>query len=57
MIDNAAEFAVDSLDPEDPEPAADAQFPPSGELPLEAADEGDAVEQSRVVPLDEDEYR
>ncbi|MDH6114838.1 hypothetical protein P3T36_001189 [Kitasatospora sp. MAP12-15] len=60
MSDNATEFAVESLDPEDPEadlPASQA-VPPLSELPLDAAaDEGDAVEQSREVPVDEDEYR
>ncbi|MFI9270912.1 hypothetical protein ACIGXM_09410 [Kitasatospora sp. NPDC052896] len=58
MTDNAAEFAVDSLDPEEPEPVPVEEPPSRDELPLDAAaDEGDAVEQSREVPVDEDEYR
>ncbi|MDH6132114.1 hypothetical protein P3T37_001499 [Kitasatospora sp. MAA4] len=60
MSDYAAEFVAESLDPEDLEadaPAAET-VPPLDELPLSAAaDVGDAVEQSREVPVDEDEYR
>lgn len=55
----------ESLDVEAPEADAaeqDTELNPSGDDPLtpvgqrEAAD-GDAVEQTRVVPLDEDDYR
>ncbi|GAB2742533.1 hypothetical protein [Kitasatospora kifunensis] len=57
MTDNAAEFVVESLDPEDPEPDIDEQLPPRADQPLNAAaDEGDAVEQSRQVPVGDDEY-
>ncbi|MFF7633677.1 hypothetical protein ACFZB9_11070 [Kitasatospora sp. NPDC008050] len=57
MTDNAAEFAVESLDPEDPDSDADEELPSPADLPLNAAaDEGDAVEQRRPVPVDEDEY-
>ncbi|MFE9424048.1 hypothetical protein ACFYNO_13910 [Kitasatospora sp. NPDC006697] len=57
MTDNATEFAIDSLDPEDLETGADAPLPPRSDLPLDAAaDVADAVEQTRQVPVDDDEY-
>ncbi|MGF1431275.1 hypothetical protein [Kitasatospora sp. LaBMicrA B282] len=57
MTDNAADFVVEELDPEDLESGADEQLPPRGELPLEAAaDVADAFEQTRQVPVDDDEY-
>ncbi|WP_035803032.1 hypothetical protein [Kitasatospora mediocidica] len=60
MSDYAAEFVAESLDPEDLEaetPVGEA-VPALDELPLAAAaDVADAVEQSREVPVDEDEYR
>jgi hypothetical protein len=58
MTDNAAaDFVVDSLDPEDPEPPTDDVVQSLGEHPLAStADEGDAFEQSREVPVDDDEY-
>jgi hypothetical protein len=57
MTDNATEFAVDSLDPEDLESGADESLPPRAELPLSAAaDVADAFEQTRQVPVDDDEY-
>ncbi|GAA1272248.1 hypothetical protein GCM10009665_70330 [Kitasatospora nipponensis] len=57
MTDYAAEFVVDSRDPEDPEPAVDAELPARDDLPLAAAaDVADAFEQSREVPVDDDEY-
>ncbi|PYC78872.1 hypothetical protein C7C46_15265 [Streptomyces tateyamensis] len=61
MTDNATEFAVDALDPEDLEDlesgAAEESIPPRAELPLSAAaDVADAVEQTRQVPVDDDEY-
>ncbi|GAA1957667.1 hypothetical protein [Kitasatospora viridis] len=57
MTDNTTEFVVDSLDPEDLESGADEQPLPRAELSLAAAaDVADAVEQSRQVPVDDDEY-
>ncbi|MDH6117776.1 hypothetical protein [Kitasatospora sp. GAS204B] len=63
MTDNAAEFVVDALDPEDLqdpedlESGADEQLSPRRDLPLAAAaDVGDAFEQTRQVPVDDDEY-
>jgi hypothetical protein len=66
MTDNATDFAVDAPDdpqypamddPEDLESGADEQPPARAEVPLAAAaNEADVVEQTRQVPVDDDEY-
>jgi hypothetical protein len=58
MTDNATDFATETQDdPEDLESGADEQIPPRAEVPLAAAaNVADAVEQSRQVPVDDDEY-
>ncbi|MDH6141922.1 MULTISPECIES: hypothetical protein [Kitasatospora] len=61
MTDNATEYAVDARDamddPEDLESGSDEQPTPRAELSLDAAaDVADAVEQTRQVPVDDDEY-